>query len=120
MVVEASELLGERRHSDGEEKVFIARDEYGKSSNAFKQIVALAIWLGAIHFDAALVLIALLFFPLSRALLFVLYSLSLSFHSLSIYACVSSVYQLISDLEMRFEWVCVDANMSGFSACSSY
>ncbi|XP_054823727.1 diacylglycerol O-acyltransferase 2D [Prosopis cineraria] len=65
-------LEKQRRHLDGgggEEKLFSGREEFGKSSNTFKQIVALAIWLGAIHFDAALVLFALLFLPLSKALL---------------------------------------------------
>ncbi|KAF7829088.1 diacylglycerol O-acyltransferase 2D [Senna tora] len=68
---EAAEVQGQRWHSDGgggEEKVFRGRDEFGKSSNTFKQIVALAIWLGAIHFNAALLLFALFFLPFSKAL----------------------------------------------------
>ncbi|KAI9109663.1 hypothetical protein K1719_019293 [Acacia pycnantha] len=65
------ELEKQRRHLDGagEEKLFKGSEEFGKSSNTFKQIAALAIWLGAIHFDAAVALFALLFLPLSKALL---------------------------------------------------
>ena len=70
MVAEGTQ---ERRRFDevvgGEEKVFRGRDEY--SSNMFNSIIALAIWLGAIHFTAALVLLAVFFLSLSKALLFV-------------------------------------------------
>lgn len=101
-----AELEKQRRHLDGgggEEKLFSGREEFGKSSNTFKQIVALAIWLGAIHFDAALVLFALLFLPLSKALLFVFTLLLLSVFAF--------FYHLICDYFLR---------ISGFFVCFSY
>ncbi|XP_027345038.1 diacylglycerol O-acyltransferase 2D-like [Abrus precatorius] len=63
-----------RRHSgvaaaEGE-TVFKGIEEFADtSSNYFKSILALALWLGTIHFNAALVLFTLLFLPLSKALL---------------------------------------------------
>ncbi|KAK7250746.1 hypothetical protein RIF29_33387 [Crotalaria pallida] len=57
-------------HQAAEEKVFKASEVFAdSSSNAFKTIFALAFWLGAIHLNALLVLFALLFLPLSKALL---------------------------------------------------
>ncbi|KAK7262789.1 hypothetical protein RJT34_30370 [Clitoria ternatea] len=66
----------ERRQSSGEttaeegKKVFKGSEEFvDSSSNYVKTILALALWLGAIHFTAALMLFALLFLPLSKAIL---------------------------------------------------
>lgn len=54
------------------EKVFSGREEFGAdSSNLFRTILALVLWLGAIHLIIALVLFAVLFLPLSKAPLFV-------------------------------------------------
>ena len=65
-----------------EEKVFKATEvfaaESSSKSKGFKATLALALWLGAIHFNGALMLFAFLFLPLSKALLFVSLSLSLS------------------------------------------
>lgn len=99
-----AELEKQRRHLDGagEEKIFNGREEFGKSSNTFKQIVALAIWLGAIHFNAAVALFTLLFLPLSKALLFVFTLLLLS------------VFCLFLSPDLWF------LRISGFFVCSSY
>ncbi|KAI4327880.1 hypothetical protein L6164_020291 [Bauhinia variegata] len=61
----------ERRRSDvvGEEKVFRGIEEFGKTSSKLKVILALAIWLGAIHANVALVLLAVFFLPHAKALL---------------------------------------------------
>ncbi|KAL1370687.1 hypothetical protein HN51_000919 [Arachis hypogaea] len=56
-----------------EEKVFRSTEvfaaESSSKSKGFKTTLALALWLGAIHFNGALMLFALLFLPLSKALL---------------------------------------------------
>ncbi|XP_061341728.1 diacylglycerol O-acyltransferase 2D [Gastrolobium bilobum] len=61
----------ERRRNGGDaaEKVFRGREEFGDSSNLFSTILALALWLGAIHFNVALILFSLFFLPLSKSLL---------------------------------------------------
>ncbi|KAK7360403.1 hypothetical protein VNO77_02395 [Canavalia gladiata] len=51
------------------EKVFNGREEFSGSRNMFKSFVALALYLGAIHFNLALILLAILLLPLSKALL---------------------------------------------------
>ncbi|CAJ1942139.1 unnamed protein product [Sphenostylis stenocarpa] len=63
-----------RRSSGGdaaeEEKVFKGDQEFAdSSSNYLKTIFALALWLGTIHLNAALVLFALLFLCVREALL---------------------------------------------------
>ncbi|XP_004512296.1 diacylglycerol O-acyltransferase 2D [Cicer arietinum] len=50
------------------EKVFNGRDEFTDSSNTFHSILALSLWLGAIHFIIGLVLFATFFLPLSKSL----------------------------------------------------
>jgi len=58
----------------GEAEKFISgREEFGNSSNTFSAILAMALWLGAIHFNVALVLFALFYLPLPKLLLFVFY-----------------------------------------------
>ncbi|XP_061355789.1 diacylglycerol O-acyltransferase 2D-like isoform X2 [Gastrolobium bilobum] len=66
----------EYRRSSGEPgaeeaKVFRGNEVFGESpsSNFLKTILALALWLGTIHLNAALMLFAVLFLPLSKALL---------------------------------------------------
>ncbi|KAK4790443.1 hypothetical protein SAY86_017747 [Trapa natans] len=49
-------------------RVFDGKEEF-PSGNSFDTLLALGIWLGAIHFDAVLVLFSLLFLSFSRALL---------------------------------------------------
>ncbi|XP_030468682.2 diacylglycerol O-acyltransferase 2D-like [Syzygium oleosum] len=51
-------------------RVFNGREQF-PSSSVLHTVTALLIWLGAIHFDAILVLFSLLFLPLSKALLVV-------------------------------------------------
>lgn len=51
-------------------RVFDGKEKF-PSSNSFQTLLALGIWLGAIHFDAVLVLFSLLFLPLSKSLLLV-------------------------------------------------
>lgn len=51
-------------------RVFNGREQF-PSSNTLHMVTAMLIWLGAIHFDAILVLLSLLFLPLSKALLVV-------------------------------------------------
>ncbi|QCD91235.1 diacylglycerol O-acyltransferase 2D [Vigna unguiculata] len=54
----------------GEAEKFISgREEFGNSSNTFSAILAMALWLGAIHFNVALVLFALFYLPLPKLLL---------------------------------------------------
>lgn len=49
--------------------VFKGREEFGLGSNTFQAILALGIWLGAIHLNIAIVLFTFLFLPFSKALL---------------------------------------------------
>ncbi|KAJ1434098.1 hypothetical protein SESBI_05662 [Sesbania bispinosa] len=51
------------------EKVFHGNEEFAGSRNMFKTVVALVLYLGAIHFNVALILFAAFFLPLSKALL---------------------------------------------------
>ncbi|TKY58418.1 Diacylglycerol O-acyltransferase 2 [Spatholobus suberectus] len=52
------------------EKMFKGSEEFADtSSNYLKTVLALALWLGAIHFNAALMLFAVLFLSLHQALL---------------------------------------------------
>ncbi|XP_027361620.1 diacylglycerol O-acyltransferase 2D [Abrus precatorius] len=51
------------------EKVISGREEFGDSSNLFKSILAMALWLGAIHLNVALILVAVFFLSLSKSLL---------------------------------------------------
>lgn len=60
-------------NSSGSSVTVFSRTEY----SLFHTIVALAMWLGTIHFNVALVLAALILLPFRIALLFV-YSLSSS------------------------------------------
>ncbi|KAJ7953264.1 diacylglycerol O-acyltransferase 2-like [Quillaja saponaria] len=71
MVEEAKEMNGREQQRDegGEEKVFRGSDELGKSSNLWKTFVAIGIWLGTFHLNAAVILFAIFFLPLSKALL---------------------------------------------------
>ncbi|KAG2376320.1 Diacylglycerol O-acyltransferase [Vigna angularis] len=50
------------------EKFISGREEFGNSSNTFSAILAMALWLGAIHFNIALILFALFFLPLPKLL----------------------------------------------------
>lgn len=68
-------MVMEREEEGG--RVFKGREEFGLGSNTFQPILALGIWLGAIHFNIAIVLFTFLFLPFSKALLSV-FSLSLS------------------------------------------
>ncbi|CAI8608872.1 unnamed protein product [Vicia faba] len=64
--------LEDHRGSSGEveEKVFFGSDKFAdSSSNSWNTILALSLWLGAIHFIGALTLFALFFLPFSKALL---------------------------------------------------
>uniref|UniRef100_A0A0R0IAK9 Diacylglycerol O-acyltransferase n=1 Tax=Glycine max TaxID=3847 RepID=A0A0R0IAK9_SOYBN len=60
-----------RRSGDAEgEKVFKGSEVFGDTSpNYLKTILALALWLGTIHFNVALVLFAIFFLSLHKALL---------------------------------------------------
>ncbi|KAG5060872.1 hypothetical protein AAZX31_01G143300 [Glycine max] len=51
------------------EKLISGREEFGDSSNLFSAILAMVLWLGAIHFNIALILLAVFFLPLSKSLL---------------------------------------------------
>lgn len=55
------------------ERFISGREEFGNSSNTFSAILAMALWLGAIHFNIALIVFALFFLPLPKLLLFVFY-----------------------------------------------
>ena len=55
------------------EKLISGREEFGDSSNLFSAILAMVLWLGAIHFNIALILLAVFFLPLSKSLLFVIH-----------------------------------------------
>ncbi|KAL9328338.1 hypothetical protein ACSQ67_003341 [Phaseolus vulgaris] len=50
------------------EKFISGREEFGDSSNTFSAILAMALWLGAIHFNIAIILFALFFLPLPKLL----------------------------------------------------
>ncbi|KAK7386589.1 hypothetical protein VNO78_26922 [Psophocarpus tetragonolobus] len=71
----AAEMEDSRRSSGDTaaaeaEKVFKGSEEFGDTSaNYAKTILALALWLGTIHFNAALMLFAVLFISLRKALL---------------------------------------------------
>lgn len=77
-----------RRSGDAEgEKVFKGSEVFGDTSpNYLKTILALALWLGTIHFNVALVLFAIFFLSLHKALLFV--SLSFGFFPSIIHTCI--------------------------------
>ncbi|KAF1873870.1 hypothetical protein Lal_00029576 [Lupinus albus] len=62
---------GEHASVTAEVKVFKASEEFGESSSwkSLKTMVALGLWLGTIHLNAALILFSLLFLPLSKSLL---------------------------------------------------
>ncbi|XP_014521038.1 diacylglycerol O-acyltransferase 2D isoform X3 [Vigna radiata var. radiata] len=51
------------------ERFISGREEFGNSSNTFSAILAMALWLGAIHFNIALIVFALFFLPLPKLLL---------------------------------------------------
>ncbi|KAG4951917.1 hypothetical protein JHK84_045259 [Glycine max] len=50
-------------------KVFNGVEEFSESRNVFKTVPALVLYLGAIHFNLALILWATVFLPLSKGLL---------------------------------------------------
>ncbi|CAJ1930734.1 unnamed protein product [Sphenostylis stenocarpa] len=52
------------------EIVISGREEFGDSSNLLSAILAMVLWLGAIHFNVALILFALFFLPFTKFLLF--------------------------------------------------
>ncbi|RDX69001.1 Diacylglycerol O-acyltransferase 2D, partial [Mucuna pruriens] len=54
------------------EKVFKGVEEFSESRNMFKKVLALVLYLGAIHFNLALIIFATFFLPLSKALMLVL------------------------------------------------
>ena len=60
---------GRERTPEPQPRVFKGREEF--ESNVLHSVVALGIWLGAIHFNVALFLFSLYFLPLSKSLLFV-------------------------------------------------
>ncbi|KAK7309434.1 hypothetical protein RJT34_06158 [Clitoria ternatea] len=51
------------------ERVISGREEFGDSFNVLSSILAMALWLGAIHFNVALVIFAVFFLPFSKSLL---------------------------------------------------
>jgi hypothetical protein len=59
---------GRERTLEPQPRVFKGREEF--ESNVLHAVVALGIWLGAIHFNVALLLFSLYFLPLSKSLLF--------------------------------------------------
>ena len=61
---------------EGRMAIFKDREKFG--SNVLHTVLALGLWLGTIHFNVILVLFAIFFLPLSKALLLVFFSLSLS------------------------------------------
>ncbi|XP_050241465.1 diacylglycerol O-acyltransferase 2D isoform X2 [Quercus robur] len=60
-------MVMEREEEGG--RVFKGREEFGLGSNTFQAILALGIWLGAIHLNIAIVLFTFLVLPFSKALL---------------------------------------------------
>ncbi|KAM7276177.1 hypothetical protein ACFE04_018043 [Oxalis oulophora] len=77
--------------------VFRARDEFGKESNTMHTLVAVAIWLGGIHFNVILIAFSLFFLPLPYSLMILGFLLFLMFipvdqtskfgHAMSSYIC---------------------------------
>jgi len=59
------------------EKVLRGNEVFGESCNWFKSVVALTLCFGAIHFNLALILFAIFFLSLSKALLYVFFLLHL-------------------------------------------
>ncbi|RDX79176.1 Diacylglycerol O-acyltransferase 2D, partial [Mucuna pruriens] len=55
------------------EKVIGGREEFGDSSSLLSVILAMVLWLGAIHFNITLIIFAVFFLPISKSLLFVFY-----------------------------------------------
>ncbi|KAK7307411.1 hypothetical protein VNO77_40451 [Canavalia gladiata] len=51
------------------ETVISGREEFDNSSNLLSMILAMVLWLGAIHLNVALIFLAVFFLPLSRSLL---------------------------------------------------
>ncbi|XP_020226054.1 diacylglycerol O-acyltransferase 2D isoform X2 [Cajanus cajan] len=64
-------MAAEPASDDGSapEKVISGRQEFCDSSNVFGTIVAMVLWLGAIHLNIALIFYAVFFLPLSKSLL---------------------------------------------------
>lgn len=100
MGVGVDEMVMEREEEGG--RVFKGREEFGFGSNTFQAILALGIWLGAIHLNVAIVLFTFLVLPFSKALLSVL--------SISLFLLLKSnkiaIFNLYLFLLTGF-WVCL-------------